>query len=254
MLKRKFFIIMILFTWLTKPLYSSCIKYDVFVTTVFKHSYNLSKKSAEYLSEFLESIANSSSTITFNCKFRKKIVWRSKNALKRFKNNHNKCAALVELVAVIKDQNFQDEIEQSKLSCPVCFEALTIKRQGLPCSHAFCKDCLITWFAQDKPDKSGGHTACPVCRDELPLNIKRDFMKTALYRKILSESLKKKDSDDWEELRREQEAEDLGLYSFSIEEDEESTEFDIDSEVEYNSNEGSDDDNDYGDEEGSSAV
>lgn len=44
---------------------------------------------------------------------------------------------------------------EEELTCTICYCILS-KAIVTPCGHAFCRDCIVTWFAQEK--------TCPVCR------------------------------------------------------------------------------------------
>lgn len=44
---------------------------------------------------------------------------------------------------------------EEELTCTICYSILC-KAVITPCGHAFCRDCILTWFEHEK--------TCPVCR------------------------------------------------------------------------------------------
>lgn len=50
-----------------------------------------------------------------------------------------------------------EKVEEAETECSICLnEKLEVV---LPCTHAFCSDCIADWITRDKE--------CPMCRDDL---------------------------------------------------------------------------------------
>lgn len=99
-----------------------------------------------------------------------------------------------------------------EIQCPICHENVR-DRVRTACNHYFCKLCLMSWFAYDKPRIDNAHSQCPTCRAPFSKRVKRALYTTSGYRRELSINLRKK-----KEHREHQELEDR-LLALNLEAD-----------------------------------
>ncbi|KAF7458166.1 zinc finger, C3HC4 type (RING finger) domain-containing protein [Cryptosporidium felis] len=59
------------------------------------------------------------------------------------------------------DHSRSHNLDDDKKMCLICLDEFKDKQEilWLPCTHCFCKDCIVSWFERG--------TVCPICKDDL---------------------------------------------------------------------------------------
>ncbi|KAK6591185.1 asparagine-rich protein [Cryptosporidium xiaoi] len=59
------------------------------------------------------------------------------------------------------DEKKSQNLDEDKKTCLICLENFKDKQEilWLPCTHCFCKECIISWFNRG--------SVCPICKDDI---------------------------------------------------------------------------------------
>lgn len=171
------------------------IKPQKFIDVIYTENQWLPKECGQHISDILKRYQNDQGTVTVNRKVRKWIWWHTLSIATKYEKCSPKHKAALVTHRMLNKLATQQK--NTPLDCPICTDLIGTQRTELACSHVFCTECLLTWFAQDKPEKPGNHTACPMCRVKITKQAQDSFKKNPIYAKKLAGNLKKKNAEDW---------------------------------------------------------
>ena len=84
------------------------------------------------------------------------------------------CPTIVQIVTLV-NQWMEEIPASSENTCPICLLKFADRSLMFPCFHAFCFNCICTWFQSIAPSANSASIsrACPMCKQSVAYGIHR---------------------------------------------------------------------------------